>query len=159
MNRVSKEVLFFFVALILFFLMVKGALRYIGNPDTGMVAVLAVIYSLFILGIMHLLKLQTTEGFWDVSPAAKCKGGPYMFQGDSPDAKMCRQMMQSEAGRCAIASYNCPVGYNGAPMSTFVYTPLSGDSWEDERCENKPTCKGCPYVAEQTMQSDWKYVD
>ena len=53
-------------------------------------------------------KDKNSEKFWDVSAAARCKGGKYMWQGSSPDAVRCRQLAESPQGRTMISSYNCP---------------------------------------------------
>lgn len=100
--------------------------------------------------LLYILYVQgkvcpNSEGFWDVSKYSQCKGGPYMYQGDSPEAKMCREFASTPEGRCGIASYNCKTGYIGTPALPFQYTPLSNDNWESERCSNG-TCaepKGC----------------
>jgi len=162
MNQSSREVLFFIFAAVLFFaLIVIVHTQY--NKDKGlpygMTAILAIVYTLILVFVFYIGKIEGREGFadkfWDISPAAQCKGGPYMHQGDDPQSKMCRRLMASEKGRCAIAAFNCPVGYNGAPMNKFVYTPLSNDSYENERCQPDKE-EGCDVVEEETMQSTMK---
>ena len=104
---------------------------------------LSLLFTLIMIGVYYFSKLNKTsseEGFWDVSAGARCKGGPYFWQGDSETAEMCREMAESPEGRCEISSYNCPTGYNGQPKLPFVYTPLSGDNYQNERCDDRPTC-------------------
>lgn len=86
-----------------------------------------------------------------VSDAALCKGGPYMWQGDSERSKMCRKMASTTAGRCAISSMNCPNGYEGLPTANFVYTPISDDNWQNPRC--KKGRQGCSCAADGGMCS------
>jgi hypothetical protein len=103
------------------------------------------------------LKQQCSEKFWDVSDYAKCRGGSYMWQGDSSEAKMCQALASTPEGRCAISSYNCPKGYNGIPKLPFEYTPLTNDEWRNERCDNNPKC---PCVNEgDSMTSMVKQVE
>jgi hypothetical protein len=113
------------------------------HPDLVKGAI-AIMYSLILFAIYYLAKLtcSSSENFWHVSDASQCKGGPYFWQGDSDEAKMCRQMAKTKEGKIAISSYNCPTGYNGAPSLPFYYTPVSDDKWKNERCNNEPTCNG-----------------
>ena len=94
-------------------------------------------FTAIITGLYYLVQLSGTENFWDVTPAAKCKGGPYFWQGDSETSKMCRNLASTPEGLEQIAAYNCPTGEIGQPgskESSFIYTPLSGDNWTNEQC-------------------------
>ena len=89
------------------------------------------------IALFFLAKLQSNEeGFWDVTDSAKCKGGPYFWQGDSKTSKMCREMASTPEGRIAISGYNCPIGFVGQPGLPFYYSPLSDDNWQNERCKD-----------------------
>jgi hypothetical protein len=144
-KRSTREIIFFILAFLLFFLAVKLGGFWIEkghkmNPDMVFI-IIGIVYTLSLVAIQYLAKLNcTSEGFWDVSPYAKCKGTEYMWQGNSEEAKMCRELADTPEGRCGISSYNCPKGYNGQPMLPFYYTPISDDSWQNERCDDKPTC-------------------
>jgi len=70
-----------------------------------------------------------------VSDEAMCKGGEYMWQGDSPIAKRCRELAKTRNGRCAIGKYNCPTGYDGKPQKLFEYTSQSNDQWKNTQCQ------------------------
>ena len=145
MKRSAREVIFFILIFLLFFLAVKLAHFWeekmkIGN-DMALIIV-GVIYTLVVVSIFYLAKLQTNEGVWDVSDYAKCKGGPFFWQGDSEIADMCRQLAETPEGKIGISGYNCPTGYVGQPGLPFYYSPLSDDNWQNERCQNRPTCKG-----------------
>lgn len=144
MKRTLREAVFFVLVFLLFFLATKLSGYWMHkthmSSDLSFIATGA-LYTLCLVAIYYLAKLQTEkEGFWDVSSAALCKGGPYMWQGDSPEAKMCREMASTPEGRVAISGYNCPTGYIGSPGLPFIYTPLSNDSWQSERCEDLPNC-------------------
>jgi hypothetical protein len=139
-KKSSKEITYFVLIFIMFYLGVKMSNYWINhakiNPDVS-ILIIGVVVCLILASIYYFSGLSSnSENFWDITPAALCKGGPYMWQGDSETAKMCRDMANTPEGRCAISSYNCPSGYNGTPRIQFEYTPLSGDTWENERCQD-----------------------
>lgn len=70
-----------------------------------------------------------------VSDEAMCKGGNYMWQGDSEKAKRCRELASTTEGKCAIGKYNCGNGYEGKPQKLFEYTPQSNDQWKNTQCQ------------------------
>lgn len=143
-KRSVKETLFFILVAVMFFLSVK-IMEYWKTQDKWAdlkIIITGIILALILMAIYYWSHLHACgEGFWEVSPAARCKGGPYMWQGDSETAKMCREMASSDDGKCKIASYNCPKGYIGQPRLPFYYTPLSGDDWRNERCDKPTPCK------------------
>ena len=157
MERKSKEALFFVMSAILLFLMLNGFSMQKEVLDWKMYGIISVVYTLILVTIFYIGKVDT-EKFWDVSPAAQCRGGAYMHQGDSEQSKMCKALMNSPKGRCQVASYNCPVGYNGIPLNNFAYAPLSNDEWRNERCDDTKT-EGCPYVNSETLAGFTKWVD
>jgi hypothetical protein len=142
----TKMTLFFLLILSLFFLMSKMAILWTQKTsiDINMsVLTMAVGYTILIITLYYMtIDKKAKEGFWDVTPAAKCKGGPYMWQGDSETAKMCRAMAETEQGRCEQSAYECGVGYIGTPRRPFYYSPLSDDNFHNERCDGTPYC-GC----------------
>jgi hypothetical protein len=145
-KRSTREIIFFIIAFLLFFLAVRLGQFWIekgqGMNSDIVYIIIGLVYTLSLLAIHFLAKLKcsSSEGFWDVSPFAKCKGTEYMWQGDSDESKMCRELASTSEGRCGISSYNCPKGYSGQPMLPFYYTPISDDSWTNERCDNASTC-------------------
>lgn len=145
-RRTTSEIIFFIIMFLLFFLTMKLNEFWIkkgGNLHPNLsYMITGLLFTLLMLAIWYLAKLNgsSSEGFWDISAGAKCKGGPYMWQGDSETAMMCKEMASTPEGRCEISSYNCPTGYTGTPKAPFVYSPLSNDEWQNERCENRPTC-------------------
>jgi hypothetical protein len=146
MNQKKREVIYFALLFLLFFLAVKLINFWKDKVDLNIdiiIIIVGIIYVSITVGIFFLAKLQTTnEKFWDVNDYAKCKGGPYFWQGDSENSKRCRELASTPEGRIGISGYNCPVGYVGQPGLPFYYTPLSDDSWKNERCDERSTCKG-----------------
>jgi hypothetical protein len=143
MLKKNKEILFFVLVFLLFFISVKVTM-YKGMPNVNKEYVyigVGLAYALILASLYFALKVDS-EGFWDITPGAMCKGGMYMMQGDSEEAKMCRQMAETPEGRCAIASYNCAKGLNGVPSREFVHTNLSDDNYQNTSCDKGATC-GC----------------
>lgn len=158
-KRSSRQVIFFVLVFLMFFLAVKIGqlwLARLSNLNHDIIfIIIGLAYTCSIIGFYYLAKINTSsEGFWEVSPAARCKGNWYMHQGDSESAKMCQEMAETPEGRAEISSYNCPTGYIGVPKVPFVYTPLSDDNWQDERImeEPKPTLKDVPSMKSLTAQ-------
>jgi hypothetical protein len=144
LSKIHRQIIFFVIAFCLYYLSVTSQNNLVNiHPILGNVFILSLVYTGILVGTYYLARLNMcSENFWDVSQYAKCKGGPYMWQGDSPEAKMCRELASTEQGRCGISSYNCPSGYIGTPKLPFYYSPLSNDQWKNERCENREKC-GC----------------
>ena len=142
-KRSVREVIYFTLIFLVFFLAVKLGqfwLEKTGMNNDAVCIIVGIVYTLIMIVIFYLAKLQTKEDFWDVSDPARCKGGPYFWQGDSETSKMCSEMAQTPEGRVSISGYNCPVGYVGQPGLPFYYSPLSGDNWQNERCEDIGNC-------------------
>lgn len=70
-----------------------------------------------------------------VSDEARCKGGEYMWQGDSATAARCRELASTGVGRCAIGKFNCPNSFIGRPQKLFEYTSQSNDQWKNTQCQ------------------------
>jgi len=146
MNKKLREIIYFALIFLLFFLTVKLSLYWRDNTNLNMDVILiltGLLYMGVMIGIFFLAKLQNnSENFWDVSDYAKCKGGSFFWQGDSETSKMCRELNSTPEGRIGISGYNCPTGYVGQPGLPFYYTPISDDSWNNQRCEEVESCKG-----------------
>jgi hypothetical protein len=97
----------------------------------------AAVFSLFFVGFLKLMDFKP-EGFeYCPSPGAKlCRGGPYMWQGDSEIAKYCRDLATTEEGKTEIDSYECGTGFNGMPGCGFKDTPMSNNCWQNEMCND-----------------------
>lgn len=146
MRKSTRETLFFIIVFLLFYLANK--LHQFWSHKSHLKGDLSIIligclFTLSIVSVFFIARLQThEENFWDISDYAKCKGGPYFWQGDSATSKMCKQLASTPEGRIGLSSYNCPTGYVGQPGLPFYYSPLSGDKWTNERCEDIPSCQG-----------------
>ena len=80
---------------------------------------------------------------FEVTPGKLCRGGPYMWQGNSKKAKMCRRMAESKEGKKQINRYQCPSGFSGMPLNNWSYTPVSGPGWQNQRCEDSKNQQLC----------------
>jgi hypothetical protein len=143
LKRSSRQAIFFVLIFLMFLLFVKLGQFWMVQGSGVSINVATMIvgagFTCIIVALYYLARLNSSsEGFWDITPAALCKGGAYMYQGDSQTAKMCQEMAKSVDGRAAISSYNCPTGYVGVPRVPFEYTPLSDDNWQDERTMDMP---------------------
>lgn len=139
MKRSSRELIFFVLLFLIFFLSVKTGKFWsesAKSPSEDIVyLIVGLSYMCIMIGIFNLAKLDSSpsEPFWDISPAAKCKGGKYMWQGSSAAAVKCRELADSPQGRAMISAYNCAKGFIGVPKKQFQYSPLSDDNWQDQR--------------------------
>jgi hypothetical protein len=97
--------------------------------------------SILILGLILCAIAQVTgitkETFLTEFHGPKfCKGGAYLFQGDSAESKYCRSFYESPEGLKQVCNYNCGKDqHNGYPIKHFEYTPLSNSQWKNERCD------------------------
>lgn len=161
MKQSARRAIFFVLIFVLFFIGYKGiefSKGYLPWPIDMVYLLVGAIFTLIIVGIFYLAKMDkttSTENFWDVSLGAQCRGGPYFWDPESELGKKCLEMASTPAGRCELASYNCPTGFNGLPSLPFEYTPSSDDTWHNERCDKKPNC-GCPFD-EKSLTSFTKY--
>jgi hypothetical protein len=154
----KRQIIFFILIFLMFFLFVKIGQFWLSqgsmNADLAF-TIVGLAYTCVMVALYYLAKLNSySEGFWDITPAALCKGGAYMHQGDSETAKMCQEMAKSVDGRAAISSYNCPTGFTGVPRVPFEYSPLSDDNWQDERIMDipKPDIVDVPSMQSLTAQ-------
>jgi hypothetical protein len=156
-KKTVKEVIFFVLALFLFYIAGKIAVWWGKKPKVGMdvsLGIMAIVYALCLAAVYYVTGMNKKNEGFEITPGARCRGGPYMWQGDSETAKMCRGMAQSEEGRCAIASQSCPNGYVGTPELPFEYTPLSDSKWQNARCKgpNHEKCQHAGLCAMNSMQ-------
>lgn len=122
----------FFYATGFFYMQVRSGSSFKKNV---IIFIAAIIFSLFFIGYSEITGLFK-EGFEvSQSPGAKlCRGGPYMWQGDSEIAKYCRSLAATPEGKAEIDSYECGKGYNGMPGNGFKDTPMSNSCWKNEMC-------------------------
>lgn len=139
MDKNLKIAVFFIIMLFLVYASLILSVK-LKNSKTA-IMIIGLVFTSVMIGVFFLVSLNV-ESFWEPSIYSQCKGGPYMWQGNSPTAKACRALAETPQGRCGISSYNCAKGFVGQPGFPFIYTPLSGDSWENERCDRED-CEGC----------------
>ena len=78
-------------------------------------------------------KVVSKDNFhFELEPGQACRGGEYLHQGDSPQAKMCQQLDATNPGEAS--KWNCGNGYFGSPhlVSDFEYSHLSNDFWKND---------------------------
>lgn len=143
LTRKTRQALFFVLIFLLFILGTKTNQLWVKHTsvsfDVSMV-IIGILFTLVVVALYYLSDLDDNCENWDVSASAFCKGGPYLWQGDSFSARYCRSLANSPKGRYQIASHNCPTGYKGAPKIPFMYTPLSNAQWKNERCTKTTAC-------------------
>jgi hypothetical protein len=140
-KSVAREVIFFVLVFLLFYLGGKGldmwhTKKPMLNSDVGLVVVGLVVTGLLV-GIFYLAKLnQHTDGYkgFEISPGALCRGGAYLFSGDDSASKFCQNLAKSPEGRCEISRFNCPNGYQGLPSVPLEFSPNSDSCWSGVRC-------------------------
>lgn len=84
---------------------------------------------------------QVDNFHFEVTPAKKCEGYPYMQSSDPKLLQFCTDLLSTPKGVDEYDSVNCcgGCGYVGRPLATFEYTPESNSKWENERCSQKIT--------------------
>ena len=156
MDLTTRRVLFFVLLYITFYLI---AILGIGlpnyyrqiHPDLSLMLIGLVFTGIAVL-LFYLSGVNNVQDNYrnlEISPGALCRGGPYMWQGDSEMAKMCRNLAKSKEGRCEIAAFNCPNGFDGMPKVPLDYSSDSNSNWDGIPCNgnfpvdvHKPTCNG-----------------
>lgn len=134
-----RFVVFLLLVFFLFFLFVKAyeyslIVNSIGSKDIKLFGVSA-LYTIIIIGLFYLARLHAPhEGFTEPIKPCMCKGGAYLYQGDSARSQMCRELLSTEQGRKLASDCQCKSGQAGRPGILFNYTPDSNNQWENERC-------------------------
>lgn len=138
----TRRILFFCLLYILFYLSVKldmyakdrGFIK--AYPDLRVLAVGLVFIGIavFIYYISRISEVKDEYRMLEISQGALCRGGPYMWQGNSEQAKMCRALAETPEGRCKIAAFNCPTGFDGMPKVPMDYSSDSDSNWTGVKC-------------------------
>lgn len=161
-KTIFKEVIFFVLVFASFYIGCR--ITKVWRTSDVSILIVGTVVTGLLATIYYLAKInQHTDNYraFEISPGAMCRGGSYMWQGDSARAKMCQQMNSTPEGKCAISRFNCPTGYNGMPRIPFDFTSNSDSTWSGVRCsgtnvdkkwyeerEPKPhDCPGCSMVA------------
>ena len=99
-----------------------------------LIGMLGIFYTLGIYGFVTATDLFKESYSYQTSPGKLCRGGPYMWQGDSEQAKLCRKLASTPEGQAEIQRYSCGAGYSGMPACRFKDTPMSNGNWTNKRC-------------------------
>ena len=141
-SQTSRTFIFFLLILFLFVLCVR-LYAYVlirvpsGNKDIKLFGV-ATFYTIIIAILFSIAQLcDQSETFTLPLMPCACKGGEYLYQGDSERAKMCRKLYSTDEGKKAIQACECSGGQAGRPPNLFEYTPDSDDCWKNGRCAKK----------------------
>lgn len=103
-----------------------------------------IISIVMLTGLMYLIAYFfgiTKEQFCATFHGPKfCRGGAYLYQGDSEEAKYCRSLYENPEGQEKLCRFSCGKDqHNGYPIGNFQYSPLSNSQWKNERCDTPPT--------------------
>ena len=147
MTKRFNEIIFFILLAVVFMIFFEATkyfyIAVTSSFSKGVILVTSsVIFSLCFLGYTQLTKLFGNEGFnYCPSPSAKlCRGGPYMWQGDSGRAKFCRDLYSTPEGKAEINRFECGAGFTGMPGRDFEFTPISDQHWRNKRCDSPSGC-------------------
>lgn len=150
LKNTGKISIFFVSIFLLYFLFARLSVFWNSRTQLNVDITLLVLGVGFIggtLGLYYLLgleKIQNTKDNFEfkLDPAKACRGGPYMWQGNSELAETCRKLNSTSEGKKDIQSYECPCpGSVGIPArhGGFQYTPQSDANWENARCNGEVT--------------------
>lgn len=145
MNESLKEIIFFILIFVTYMLVSQGSIMVSSKTKTNLTIssiVVGIILTSFLVGMFYLLKLnqhidnQHIDNYQllDIDLVQKCRGGDYMSQGDSFNAKICREFQNSKCGQELINKHKCNVGDSGYNHPQFTYTPQSDDNWNNAQC-------------------------
>lgn len=144
-----KEIIFFFAIYCLLIFSMSLPLKMTNskfNIDTYlMVSGTSLILILLLLGMYKAIGVtgckQVDNFHFEVTPAKKCEGYPYMQSSDPELLNFCTNLLSTPEGVDKYDAVNCcgGCGYVGRPLAMFEYTPESNDKWENERCSQKIT--------------------
>lgn len=137
----SKEIIFFVLTFVVLFFFSKGALLMgpkmkIGN--TVSLLVMSFFGALFLMLVYKFAKIAycQADGFhFEVTPAKKCEGFPYMQTSNPELLDYCDKLLSNPQGRKDYDMVNCGGAYVGRPVK-FDRTPMSNDKWENEMGNN-----------------------
>lgn len=130
-----KEILFLFLYWLLLIIFIKVS---INRKFNNLYIIITSLFFIILLKGMLEIRDRTKDNFtFEVTPAKKCAGGPYMYSSDKKLQEECSKITNEEMAQVA-----CGQGFHGRP-DHFDFTPLSNSKWENERCssgynENEP---------------------
>ena len=112
------------------------------NIFYGLIILVIVLTALLLGRVLY----RNKDSFrFEVTPAKKCRMGPYMTQSGETH-ELCEKMRSTEEGRAEIARYSCACGgHKGSPLH-MEFTPMSNANWENEMCTKPIVQKNHPSV-------------
>ena len=138
-KSVIREIIFFAMIFLLFFLSCKLSRVNIFGLNTDLkIMLVGAVFTGCVVGLYYLVKNGDHKDNYrllEISPGAQCRGGPYMWQGDSKTAQMCRNLDKTAEGKCEIAKFQCPNGYHGQPGRPLEFTSNSNSCWDGVKCK------------------------
>ena len=107
----AKRILSILVTTLLYFVFYKLSLRpYVASKyKNTMLVVIGFIFALALTGLLHTVNIvyEPFDNLFTVTASKLCKGGPYMWQGNSDVANMCRQLYSTPEGMKDISEQDC----------------------------------------------------
>ncbi len=143
MERTKRELIFFVLIFLVFYLAVKFSeyfMKKSGLKADVSLLVVGLIFTLAIVALYNLARLKSNEPFWQPSLGAMCSYDPFFWNGDSELSKECRAYASTPEGRVDTFGRRCPTGQVGVSPMPFYYSVLSDDSWKSQRCQDRPNC-------------------
>ena len=131
----SKEIIFFVLTFVVLFFFSKGAILLEAEMKLGnTVSILITSFfgALLLMLVYKFAKIAhcQADGFhFEVTPAKKCQGFPYMQSTNPELLKYCGELLSTPQGQREYSVFNC-----GCPATTFHRTPMSNDMWKNEMC-------------------------
>ena len=150
MTLSKKENLFF--ALVFCMVLVSGMITDLIHKHFSLLPFFAILIMVTIICLIILIlvyngaKVCHYDNFhFEVTPAKRCDGGPYLTQ-SGPDHKMCEELLSTEKGRQEYNTYNCPGGLcYGRPLNMEI-TSASNALYENTMCRPPILQEGQPQV-------------
>lgn len=136
MDKMKQNLIIF----LLFFVMAEVLLLTLHQGVQPFVAIAGVAV-LFVVVIRCMERSSDTVDNYteprDFQPSLRsvCKGGAYMWQGDTPLDKACRQLYATDPESIRNPDYTYMRG--AKPYADFRFDPIIDDNFEFVRCKNK----------------------
>jgi hypothetical protein len=109
--KVLVNILVFLIFVVLVFGAGKVAQVFVLKGDLYLV-ISSILFATMLFAVLQIMGSKSNEGFFfEVSPAKKCCGGPYMYSSDPERQELCSKISPEELSRVC-----CGAGYVGRPM-------------------------------------------
>lgn len=127
----SKDIAFFIFVGSLFFVLSKIAnistSQWHINQDVSLILT-SIVFTIILILVGWMSNIRDDFTF-EVTPAKRCAGGPYMYSSNPELQKLCKNISPDE-----IAQYSCNPGFIGAPVH-WNRTSMSDSHWENKMCD------------------------